>query len=49
MSETVAETEYYSLHHLLSDAAWDFENVRRETARQADEWIGGPETGTVAR
>jgi SRSO17 transposase len=47
MSETVAETEYYSLHHMLSDAAWDFENVRRETARQADEWIGGPETGLL--
>ena len=47
MSETVAETEYHSLHHMLSDAAWDFEKVRRETARQADEWIGGPETGLL--
>ena len=41
MSETVAETEYHSLHHMLSDAAWDFEKVRRETARQAH-WRQAP-------
>ncbi|WP_287648417.1 transposase, partial [Accumulibacter sp.] len=47
MSETVAETEYHSLHHMLSDAAWDFEKVRRETARQADDLIGRPEAGLL--
>jgi len=47
MSETVAETEYHSLHHMLSEAAWDFEGVRLETARQADALLGGPGAGLL--
>lgn len=47
MSEMVAQTEYHSLHHMLSDAVWDFAGVRQDAAQQANELLGGAAAGLL--
>ena len=47
MSEMVAQSEYHSLHHMLSDAVWDFAGVRQDAARQANELLGGAAAGLL--
>lgn len=42
MSETVAGSEYQSLHHMLSESSWDRGGVRRQLVADANAHFGHP-------
>lgn len=42
MSETVAGSEYQSLHHMLSESSWDRVGVRRQLISDANAHFGHP-------
>ena len=42
MSETVAGSEYQSLHHMLSESSWDRAGVRRQLITDANAHFGHP-------